>query len=130
MTADEYARRESEADAVLDEALLLVTGGLNLDDVKEGVQAGVVTLKNFLRELQRRSAAEEMKAESVGNISKAASQVTKAIDELYRLAQFAKGRPDSRPEAVGDVLGALTAEQRHTVETWVRENAGQTPDRA
>jgi hypothetical protein len=49
----------------------------------------------------------------------ATAHTTKAVDELYRLLEFAKGRPDSRPAP--DYLRLFTAGQLRIFETWITE---------
>ena len=46
----------------------------------------------------------------------------KSADGLYRLVEFAAGRPDSRPDKATDWLRALTNEQLRIVQNWVEEN--------
>lgn len=57
------------------------------------------------------------------DIARAAAHTAKVTDEITRLAAFAKGQPDSRPDLGHDVLRALTPEQIRVVEGWVAENA-------
>jgi len=47
----------------------------------------------------------------------------KSADGLYRLVEFASGRPDSRPDVGTDWLRGLTDEQLRTVQRWVEDKA-------
>ena len=46
----------------------------------------------------------------------------KSADGLYRLVEFAAGRPDSRPDKATDWLRGLTDEQLRIVEGWIQAN--------
>lgn len=49
------------------------------------------------------------------------NQAVRAADDLTRLAQFAQGKPDSRPDQAGEWLRALTDAQLQTVQGWIEE---------
>lgn len=47
----------------------------------------------------------------------------KTADELARLIEFSRGRPDSRPDiGLQSIFGALTEEQINQVQEWVEGN--------
>ena len=46
----------------------------------------------------------------------------KSADGLYRLVEFASGRPDSRPDKGMNWLRELTDEQLQTVQGWIDAN--------
>jgi hypothetical protein len=55
-------------------------------------------------------------------LARAAAHTMKVVDEATRLAAFAKGAPDSRPDLGGsnrDILQLLTPDQLITLEAWV-----------
>ena len=105
------------ADRVLQEAMTAATGGL---DPAAGEQA----LTNAVKAVAKQMAALEAKdyqAMPAAEIARAVSHTAKAGDVLFRLMEFAKGYPDSRPDTATDWLRGLTNEQLRTVERWVTE---------
>jgi hypothetical protein len=50
----------------------------------------------------------------------------KSADGLYRLVEFAAGRPDSRPDKATDWLRGLTDEQLRIVQGWVEASGEAT----
>lgn len=52
------------------------------------------------------------------DVARAQAHSAKVLDEVYRMIQFAKGAPDSRPDTGGDWLRALSPEQLKIVQGW------------
>jgi hypothetical protein len=64
----------------------------------------------------------------VAELARAVAHKTKAGDVLYRLAEFARGRPDSRPDSglrSHDVLKLLSDEQLKIVGGWLDVAEGE-----
>lgn len=107
------------ADRVVHEAMIAATGGLDADRV-----AAVVT--KVVEAIDKQAAALKAatyKPEDYERISRAMAHAMKSADGLYRLVEFAAGRPDSRPDKATDWLRGLTNEQLQIVESWVAANA-------
>jgi hypothetical protein len=105
-------------DAMLEEILNRASDGLSFDDATHGIAYAVKALRAQLEALSTKAYG-HMKPEIV---ARCAAQTMKATDELYRLVQFAKGAPDSRPDLGGDWLRGLTNAQVLQVQRWVEEN--------
>jgi hypothetical protein len=75
--------------------------------------------------------AKNYEAMPVAELARAVAHTTKAGDVLYRLAEFARGRPDSRPDGGGlrshDVLKLLSDEQLKTVQGWIETRTQENP---
>jgi len=110
---------ENYADRVLHEALTAAMGGLDPERVESALTAAVDAIAKQMQALE----AKDYGAMPVAELARAVAHTTKAGDVLYRLAEFARGRPDSRPDGVGlrshEVLKLLTDEQLKTVQGWI-----------
>ena len=128
-----------QVDAVLHEALVTATGGLDLDVAQGAITDAVAALglqAKALREGKYRRRVVTKKCECgkvvrvvVGvdpvDIARAMGQTGKVTDGMVRLMAFAKGQPDSRPEGgVAGVLSVLTEEELRTVEARWRAKGG------
>ena len=56
-------------------------------------------------------------------LAKTVSYMGKFLDEIHRLAEFARGHADSRPEIAGDWMRGLTEAQLRQVLQWTKDNA-------
>lgn len=114
---------EASADRILREAMLASAQGLDLDAVERVIGWGVQALEKQMTAL----AGAVYAPEDYSKVAKAGANVVKALDEILRLAQFAKGAPDSRPGggAGREWLQALTDTQLEVVEGWIREAEGR-----
>jgi hypothetical protein len=56
-------------------------------------------------------------------IARSMSHAMKSADGVFRLVEFASGRPDSRSDQGTDWLRGLTNEQLRIVQGWVEGNA-------
>jgi hypothetical protein len=110
---------ETYADRVVREALLAATGGLDADRVAEVVTKVVEAIDKQAAALK----AATYRPEDYERIARAMAHAMKSADGLYRLVEFAAGRPDSRPDKATDWLRGLTDEQLRTVQGWVEANA-------
>ena len=108
----------------------------NRDYSPEASRAWRVDAQNLLREIAKdlkspyqarahRLVWEAMNVVDFLDIAKAAQLTSTLTNELYRLAEFAQGREDSRPGR-GDSgwLSKLSDEQVKTVQAWVAESEG------
>jgi len=107
------------ADRVLQAAMVAATGGLDADRVAEVVANTVEAINKQAEALKKAT----YKPEDYERIARAMAHAMKSADGLYRLVEFASGRPDSRPDVGTDWLRGLTDEQLRTVQRWVEENA-------
>lgn len=57
-------------------------------------------------------------------IAKALSYNVKSLDEMYRMAEFSRGNPDSRTEVISldMILDQLTEDQLEQLQMWIEEN--------
>lgn len=126
-----------EVDQFLAETLAAVSAGVDLDEayaaLKEGIQAIRKQLEALnavdyrVKELKLTCPECHEKATfkapwKPDELARAAAHTMKVNDELARLAQFAKGMPDSRPDMGGsnrDLLSLLTPEQFAVLEGWI-----------
>lgn len=110
---------EGYADRVLHEALTAAMGGLDPERVEAAITAAVDAIAKQMQALEAKNYGEMPVAE----LARAVAHTTKAGDVLYRLAEFARGRPDSRPDngplRSHDVLKLLTDEQLALVQRWL-----------
>jgi len=106
------------ADRVVREALVAAIGGLDADRVAQAVS-------DIVDAVAKQAAVLKAAINAPGDyekIARAMAHAMKTSDGLYRLVEFASGRPDSRPEKATDWLRGLTDEQLRTVQHWVEEN--------
>ena len=107
------------ADRVVREAMLAASGGLDADRVAEVVAKVVEAIDKQAAALKEAT----YRPEDYERIARAMAHAMKSADGLYRLVEFASGRPDSRPDKAGDWLRGLTNEQLRTVQSWIDANA-------
>jgi hypothetical protein len=112
-------QNDAYADRVVHEALLAATGGLDADRVAEAVTKVVEAIDKQAAALK----AATYRPEDYERIARAMAHAMKSADGLYRLVEFAAGRPDSRPDKASDWLRGLTDEQLRTVQGWIEANA-------
>jgi hypothetical protein len=113
---------ETYADRVVREALVAATGGLDADRVAEVVTKVVEAIDKQAAALK----AATYKPEDYERIARAMAHAMKSADGLYRLVEFAAGRPDSRPDKATDWLRGLTDEQLRIVQGWVEASGEAT----
>ena len=110
------------ADRVLQAAMVAATGGLDADRVAEVVAKVVEAIDKQAAALK----AATYRPEDYERIARAMAHAMKSADGLYRLVEFASGRPDSRPDKATDWLRGLTVEQLRIVQGWVEASADAT----
>lgn len=124
-------------DQFLADTLAAVSAGVDVDEAYAGLREGIQAIRKQLEALNgvnykartlklkcpECAATAEFKAPwKPDELARAAAHTMKVNDELARLVQFAKGLPDSRPDAGGsnrDLLSLLTAEQFAMVQGWI-----------
>jgi hypothetical protein len=114
---------ETFADRVVREAMVAATGGLDADRVAAAV-ADIVEAVGRMGAVLKEA---PYKAGDYEKIARSMSHAMKTADGIYRLVEFAAGRPDSRPDKATDWLRGLTDEQLSIVQTWVTENGPHEP---
>jgi len=102
------------ADRVLQAAMVAATGGLDADRVAEVVAKVVEAIDKQAAALK----AATYRPEDYERIARAMAHAMKSADGLYRLVEFASGRPDSRPDKATDWL--------RIVQGWVEASADAT----
>ena len=110
---------ETYADRVVRAAMLAATGGLDADRVAEVVSKVVEAIDKQAAALK----AATYKPEDYERIARSMAHAMKSADGLYRLVEFASGRPDSRSDQGTDWLRGLTNEQLRIVQGWIEANA-------
>jgi len=105
------------ADRVLREAMSAATGGLDPAAAEQALDNAVKAIAKQMAALQ----ATNYEGMSADQVARAVAHTTKASDVLFRLVEFARGKPDSRPDLGTDWLRALDDEQLRTVQRWVEE---------
>ena len=115
---------EAYADRVVRAAMVAASGGLDPDRVAEVVAKVVEAIDKQSEAL--RSAT--YKPEDYERIARAMAHAMKSADGLFRLAEFASGRPDSRPDRGMDWLRGLTDEQLRIVQGWIEANGALAGD--
>lgn len=113
------SRNPDYADTLLREAIAASASGLDLVTASDALCDFAEALKQQAAALKK-AKYDPKKFEA---IARACAHTMKALDMLMRLAEFAKGKPDSRPHLAGDWLTGLTEEQLGQVQRWVEENA-------
>lgn len=131
---------KAAVDRFLEETLAAVSAFVDLDEAAEAIKEGLQAVRKQLAALN----AVDYKARTLRGVcecvagcqhkvmlkapwkpdelARAAAHTMKVVDEAARLAQFAKGLPDSRPDLGGgnrDILQLLTPDQLTTLEGWV-----------
>lgn len=109
---------EAYADRVVRAAMVAATDGLDPDRVAQVVSKVVEAIDKQSEALKNAT----YKPEDYERIARAMAHAMKSADGLYRLVEFASGRPDSRPDKATDWLRGLTNEQLRIVEGWLEEN--------
>src|SRR5947207_390318 len=104
---------ETYADRILREVSAMANGGLEADAVEKAITDACGALQKQMAPcaVDYGQSEHRVSCPSCGvkhtlvlpvpnatEIARATSHTTKALDELYRLLQFAKGHPDSRPD--------------------------------
>jgi hypothetical protein len=112
---------EAYADRVVKAAMVAATGGLDADRVAEVVTKVVEAIDKQAAALKNAT----YKPEDYERIARAMAHAMKSADGLFRLVEFASGRPDSRPDKGMDWLRGLTDEQLRIVQGWI-EASGQS----
>jgi len=104
---------------------------LDWRSTEEGIQAGMEAIKGLLQQANvTASDPDKLKELKPHDLAKLITVVSRAVDDLFRLRQFAKGQPDSRPDMGSGWLQGLTEEQFGQVSRWMEEKAHgreQTP---
>ena len=113
---------DTYADRVVREAMLAASGGLDPNKVAE-VVAKVVDAVHKQAEALKQA---DYKPGDYERIARAMAHAMKSADGLYRLVEFAAGRPDSRPDRAADWLRGLTDSQLRVVEGWIEANGRAT----
>lgn len=129
-------------DKFLEQAMLAVSAYVDLDEAAEAIKEGLQAVRKQLAALN----AVDYKARTLRGVcacaaecghkvvmkapwkpdelARAAAHTMKVVDEAARLAQFARGAPDSRPDLGGsnrDLLQMLTNEQLEIFQGWVAQ---------
>jgi hypothetical protein len=99
--------------------MVAATGGLDADRVAEVVTKVVEAIDKQAAALK----AATYKPEDYERIARAMAHAMKSADGLYRLVEFASGRPDNRPDKATDWLRGLTDDQLRIVQGWVEASA-------
>jgi len=95
--------------------MLAAIGGLDPERVAEVIERVVDAVHKQAEALKQA----DYKPGDYERISRAMAHAVKAGDGLFRLAQFASGRPDSRPDKGLDWLRGPTDEQLRIVQGWI-----------
>ena len=110
-----------EIDRVLQEVIARASDGLEFETATGAITDGIKAIAKQLNALETK----HYKGMTAPEIARCVSHTVKAMDELYRLLQFAKGAPDSRPDLGGDWLRGLSTEQLAQVQRWIAEASVQ-----
>jgi len=113
---------ETYADRVVREAMLAATGGLDPDRVASAVTDIVEAIAKQAAVLKAATYAPE----DYEKIARSMAHAMKSADGVFRLVEFASGRPDSRPDKATDWLRGLTDEQLRIVQGWIEANGQPT----
>jgi hypothetical protein len=113
---------ETYADRVVREAMLAATGGLDPDRVAQAVTDIVEAIAKQAAVLKAATYAPE----DYEKIARSMAHAMKSADGVFRLVEFASGRPDSRPDKATDWLRGLTDEQLRIVQGWIEANSQPT----
>ena len=126
------------ADRVMREAMAAVSGGLDAEAIEDAAEKACRAIQKQMTALEAADYSQsEHKATcpkcstafkvtlpipNPTEVARATSHTVKGLDEIYRLAAFARGLPDSRPDLGGgnrDFLALLTPEQFATLSSWI-----------
>ena len=132
---------ETYADRILREVSAMANGGLEADAVEKAITDACGALQKQMAALNAVDYGQSdhrvscpscgakhtlvLPVPNATEVARATSHTTKALDELYRLLQFAKGHPDSRPD-FGEWLRLLTTEQFQTLQGWIDAAGART----
>ena len=105
------------ADRVLREAMAAATGGLDPAGAEQALEHAVKAIAKQMAALE----ATDYQGMSADQVARAVAHTTKAADVLFRLVEFSRGKPDSRPDLGTDWLRALNDEQLRTVQRWIED---------
>ena len=106
-------------DKILD-AQIRVSCGIDLDQVGE-IQLNLIKALKEQSKALKDGTYDSTKPDQVGRTT---AYTAKALDGVTRMAQFAKGEPDSRPDMGTDWLRALTDAQLDQVAQWISQAQG------
>ncbi|HYE93738.1 MAG TPA: hypothetical protein VEA38_22085 [Terriglobales bacterium] len=124
-------------DRVLEDALLAVSAYVDLDEAAAAIKEGLQAVRKQLEALNAtdyRARKMKLTCSQCGEksefttpwkpdeLARAAAHTMKVVDEAARLANFARGLPDTRPDMGGsnrDLLSLLTNEQLETFNAWI-----------
>ena len=106
-------------DKILD-AQIRVSCGIDLDQVGE-IQLNLIKALKEQSKALKDGTYDSAKPDQVGRTT---AYTAKALDGVTRMAQFAKGEPDSRPDMGTDWLRALTDAQLDQVAQWISQAQG------
>jgi hypothetical protein len=115
---------EGYADRVVRDALVAASGGLDPERVAQVVAKVVEAIDKQSEALKNAT----YKPEDYERIARAMAHAMKSADGLYRLVEFASGRPDSRPDKGMDWLRGLTDEQLRIVQGWIEASTHLASD--
>src|SRR5262249_19091279 len=111
-------RSTDYADRVLREAMAAATGGLDPAAAGDALTNAIKAIAKQMAVLEQRDYADMSAAE----VARAVAHTTKAGGVLSRLREFARGKPDRRPDVGTDWLRALSDEQLRAVQRWIEES--------
>lgn len=114
------------ADKVLQEALTAATGGLDPEAAERALTSAVRAVAKQMEALEQKDYADLTPEQ----IARAAAHTSKSADVIFRLMEFAKGNPDSRPDKAGDWLRGLTNDQFAIVQGFIEANERRERERS
>lgn len=101
-----------------------------VDEALSALDNTVLALEKFAKHLASAEPGDERPCDACGRkgisleqAGKTHAYLAKVVNELTRLLQFERGKPDQRTEVTGvaDLMKALTNEQFDTVQRWYEE---------
>lgn len=110
-----------EIDKLLQDVLASASDGLTFETAKGAITDGCEAIAKMLKAMNQ----ETYTGKDAQVLARCLAHAVKGLDEFYRLMQFAKGAPDSRPDLGADWLRGLTGAQLRQVERWVEENGAK-----
>lgn len=134
---------QAAVDRFLEESLLAVSAYVDLDEAAAAIreclqavhkQAAALNATDYKTREIKLACGECKKITTAkapwkpDELARAMAHTAKVLDEVTRLAAFAKGQPDSRPDLGGgnrDILSLLTPEQFGILETWIEAARGR-----
>ena len=114
------------AERVMKDAMLASTGGLDLDLANKAIQRALEALAKQAEALSKTKYSRT----KPDQVSRAFNHTGKTLDEIFRLMQFSRGQPDSRPDLGSEWLKVLTDKQLDQVMQWVDENEREAKAKA